>query len=88
MFIFVAMELRIKEVAKLKGYTLRKIAKEIGIHHQVLTNYISGNRIPNIKKLQKIAHVLNCSIHQLIKAPDGFIHIEDNKGEWTGIKKI
>ncbi len=82
------MKLLIKEVAKKKGISMRQIAKELNTNYQTLTHYNIGFRTPVLGKLQEIANILNCEIHELIETGDKFSHFYDDKtGEWLGIRK-
>lgn len=50
----------IKKIAKEKGYTMAKIADELGINRVTLAQSLNGN--PTLHKLQDIASVLDCSV--------------------------
>lgn len=50
----------IKKIAKEKGYTMAKIADELGINRVTLAQSLSGN--PTLHKLQDVAGVLKCSV--------------------------
>ncbi len=80
------MKLRIKETSKLKGFTLQKLSKKLGISYQALNARMVGN--PSIDRLEEIATVLGCEIHELIKTSKNYSHFYDDKtGEWLGIRK-
>lgn len=79
------MELRIKEVAKDKGYTLDDIAKRIGITYVALYGRIKTAKLDTLKE---ITEILKCNIHELIEAGEGYAHFYDDKtGEYLGIRK-
>lgn len=77
--------LRIKEVAKMKGFTLQQIAEELNI------SYVSLNRRMHTAKLEtltEIARILNCELAELFKTSEDFSHFYDTeKKEWLGIRK-
>lgn len=50
----------IKNIAKEKGYTMMRIADELGINRVTLAQSLNGN--PTLHRLQEIANVLGCSI--------------------------
>lgn len=50
----------IKKIAKEKGYTMAKIADELGINRVTLAQSLSGN--PTLHKLQDVSGVLQCSV--------------------------
>ena len=78
-------ELKIKEVAKSKGFTLDELSKQMGITY---TSFFRRIDNPKLSTLEEIARILNCSIQKLLSAPDGFAHFYDDKtGEWLGIRK-
>ncbi len=80
------MNLRIKEVAKSKGYSLQELSKKLGITYQALNARMVGN--PSIKVLSEISKALNCEIHELIETSGDYSHFYDDKTkEWLGIRK-
>ena len=50
----------IKKIAKKKGYTMARIADELGINRVTLAQSLRGN--PTLHRLQEIANVLGCSV--------------------------
>lgn len=77
------MNLRIKEVAKKIGLSLDDTAKKIGITYTAFYRRIDN---PKLSTLEEIAVVLNSSVVELLEAPEGFMHLYDDKtGEWLGI---
>lgn len=50
----------IKNIAKEKGYTMTRIADELGINRVTLAQSLNGN--PTLHRLQEIANVLGCSV--------------------------
>lgn len=80
------MLLRIKEVAKRKGFTMRKLSEKSGIDTVALSRYNTGVVEPPISKLQKIADILDCEIVELLPVGDKYGHWELD-GEWLGIRK-
>lgn len=50
----------IKKIVKEKGYTMAKVADELGINRVTLAQSLSGN--PTLHKLQDVADVLGCSV--------------------------
>ncbi len=55
--------LKIKEIAREKGYTMQQLADKLGIVRDTLTRQTRGN--PTIGTLQKIADVLEVDITEL-----------------------
>ncbi|MFP3835324.1 helix-turn-helix transcriptional regulator [Chryseobacterium sp. SIMBA_028] len=80
------MQLRIKEVAKRKGLTMRSLSEKSGIDTVALSRYNTGVVEPPISRLQKIADVLDCEIAELLPVGENFGHWELD-GEWLGIRK-
>lgn len=60
--------LRIKEVAKEKGYTMQELADKVGVVRDTLTRQANGN--PTISTLQKIADALEVDITDLFTESD------------------
>ena len=50
----------IKTIVKEKGFTLEKVAAEMGINRVTLSQALSRN--PTIKTLQRIADVIGCKV--------------------------
>ena len=46
--------------------TQKELAERIGVHKQVVANWISGIRSPKMENLSKIAKIFNVSVHELI----------------------
>lgn len=80
------MQLRIKEIAKKKGITMKKIAEELNTSPAMITYYEKGNVSAPIDKIQQIAEILDCEISELIPTSDKFAHFYD-KDEYLGIRK-
>lgn len=77
------MNLRIKEIAKKKGLSLDDVAKSLNITYPSLFRRFNA---PKLSTLEEIATVLNSSVAELLEAPEGFMHLYDDKtGEWLGI---
>lgn len=80
------LELRIKEVAKDQGVTMKVIAEKTGITKSYLSRINSGRINPSFEMLQNIANTMNVPVHRLIVTPEGYAHFEVD-GEWHGIRK-
>jgi len=59
--------MRIKEVIREKGSTVKDVARRMGVSSPSLSQTISGN--PTIEKLQQIASALNVPVSELIEHP-------------------
>ena len=59
------MELRIVEIAHLKGLTMSDIAKTIGISRVNLSNSLNGN--PTLSRLREVAKILDVEVSELFK---------------------
>lgn len=80
------MELRIKEVAKKQGFTMKKIAEKLGTSQAMVTYYDKGNVDISVDKLKEISGILGCEIAELLPIGDKYGHFYvDN--EWQGIRK-
>ena len=55
--------LKIKEIAKEKGYTITSLAEKIGMSQVSLSRIINGN--PTAETLLKISHALDVDIRDL-----------------------
>lgn len=78
------MKLRIKEVAKKKGYTLDDVANGIGITY---TSFFRRIDNPKLSTLVDIAKFLECEVVELLEVSSPFSHSYSPDGEWKGISK-
>ncbi|MEI2271811.1 helix-turn-helix transcriptional regulator [Sphingobacterium sp. ML3W] len=82
------MELRIKEVAKHKGYKMKELSEKLNVSQMALSFWQTGKREAGYKTLKSIADVLNCEVIELLPVGDGYSHFYDDKtGEWLGVRK-
>lgn len=79
------MELRIKEVCKLKGITLQQLADMLGITRQALSISIKNN--PSTERISKIASALNVTVFELIASDSSTYHSYTENNEWKGVIK-
>lgn len=81
------MTLRIKKVAKSRGFKLDDIAEKLGINRVTLSRNINGN--PTIETLQKIADVLEVDLKQLIESDkEETIYVKKEDGSFESIGTI
>ena len=59
--------LRIKEVIKEKGLTVKEVAEKLGMSSPSLSDAINGN--PTADKLERIANAINVPISELFEQP-------------------
>ena len=69
---------KIKHLLLEQGLSQSDLAKKIGVHRQVLTNWLSGTRNPKIENLEKIAKALNISVEDLLNDNKNFSDIQIN----------
>lgn len=62
------MELRVKEITKSKGLTMKQLSEKLGVTRDTLTRNVNGN--PTIETLSKIATALEVPIWQLFASPE------------------
>ena len=63
------MNLRIKELLKIKGLTTASLADNVGITRPNMSNIVNGKNDPSIPTLEKIAVTLGVSIPELFEQP-------------------
>ena len=61
--------LRIKEVIKEKGLTVKDVAQKLGMSSPSLSDAINGN--PTAEKLERIAAAIDVPIAELFEKPNG-----------------
>lgn len=60
--------LKIKQIAKERGYTMVQVAKELGINPVSLSTAVNGN--PTVATLEKIANVLGVEVADFFEKSD------------------
>jgi transcriptional regulator with XRE-family HTH domain len=81
------MYLRLKEIQKKKNITNVELSKRSGIGVQQISYYHSGDRMPPLKTLEKLAEALHCEIAEIIPVGLDYYHSYNSDGEWEGIRK-
>lgn len=65
------MEVKIKECAKeFKGWSLYKLAQEMGLPQQTIYSWASGRTQPSYENWDKLCAILACKIGDLLEAQD------------------
>lgn len=54
------------EKRKSKGFSLRRMADELGLTFQTYCNYEYGHREPNFETLKRIAQYFECTVDELL----------------------
>jgi transcriptional regulator with XRE-family HTH domain len=80
------MELRIKEAAKRKGFSMAKLSEKVGIDTSSLSRYNTGRVLIPLDKLKLIADTLDVEITELLPTGQDYAHFIAD-GEWLGIRK-
>ena len=57
------------KIIKKSGYKKEKIANEMGITKNTITNYVKGDSLPNVEIALKIADFLGCDIKDIFFLP-------------------
>jgi len=84
-------KLRVKEICKERGWTLKQLAEKMEIVPETLTRAISDNANPTLTTLQKIAIALDMEIGELFVSSKslnnicGYIEVD---GEVFSIKSV
>ena len=61
------MPLKVKEVAKSKGMTMKQVAEAMGINHITLSQSLNG--FPTLSRLTEVADVLGVDVSELFVQP-------------------
>lgn len=69
---------KIKHLLLEQGLSQSDLANKIGVHRQVLTNWLNGTRNPKIENLKKIAKALNISVEDLLDDNKNFSDVQIN----------
>ncbi len=64
------MEIRLKEILRQRGITLKDFASQSGISASNLSNYLNGKISPTLETLKKIANTLDIDVVELFKEKD------------------
>ena len=62
-----SMSLRVKELCKEKGITMKELAEKIGILPITLTQSLNGN--PTLSRLTEVAMILDVDVADLFREP-------------------
>ena len=63
------MKVRIKDVAQnKKGWSLYRLAKEMGLPQQTVYSWASSRTQPSYKHIDYLCHVLDCTVSDLLEA--------------------
>ncbi len=65
----ITLKIKIKEIArKKKGWSLYRLAKELGLPQQTVYSWANGRTQPSYDNMDKLCRVLECSIGELFEA--------------------
>jgi len=84
-------KLRVKEICKERGWTLRQLAEKMGIAPETLTRSVSDNANPTLATLKHIANALEIEIGELFVSSKTTNHICGHievDGEIYSIKSV
>ena len=81
------MKYRIKQIIKNKNLTYTDISVKLNLNRQTISNWINGETIINLDKLESLSMALNCEVHELLECGDNYTHAYSPVGEWLGIIK-
>ena len=63
------LKIRIKEVArKKKGWSLYRLAKELGLPQQTVYSWANGRTQPSYENMDKLCDALDCTVGELFEA--------------------
>lgn len=63
------LKIRIKEVArKKKGWSLYRLAKELGLPQQTVYSWANGRTQPSYENMDKLCDALDCTVGDLFEA--------------------
>lgn len=56
---------RLKHMMTIRGYNQLRLSEETGISNTTINKYLTGQTVPSILKVMRIARVLKCSLDEL-----------------------
>ena len=56
---------RLKKRASIKGFYMYDLAERLGVSENTMNRYANGKSIPNGYMIQRLAHILDCSVEYL-----------------------
>lgn len=78
------MNLRIKEIAKRKGVSMKLLSERLGLSYQGFNQKLLRN--PTLKFIEEVAVALECSTFELLEpTDDSLYHVYDQDGKWRGV---
>lgn len=75
------MIFKLKEAAKERALTLTDIAKKLGIHRANMSAIASGSRGASLKMLNKIGHILDIGLDELVDPQERHPVFKNRKAE-------
>jgi transcriptional regulator with XRE-family HTH domain len=64
-----AMKIKIKEVAQdKKGWSLYRLAKELGLPQQTVYSWASGRTQPSYDNMDRLCDILDCAVGELFES--------------------
>lgn len=78
------MELRVKELCKQKGITLKELAARMGVTDISLRQTLAGN--PTLKTMKRVAEVLGVETYELLKDPAPYTARCPNCGQLVSVE--
>ena len=58
--------LRLREIRKARGLSQEEVARLLGVSQSLISAYEKEERMPPVKKLVKLAKILNVSVEELL----------------------
>ncbi len=65
------LQLRIKELCKMRGITLNQLAEKIGISQPSISGIATGKQKPSFDTLEKLSESLNVEVAELFAPQQG-----------------
>lgn len=67
------LKIRIKEVArKKKGWSLYRLAKELGLPQQTVYSWANGRTQPSYENMDRLCESIGCAVGELFEAETGY----------------
>jgi DNA-binding XRE family transcriptional regulator len=79
------MRLKIKEVAKQKGFSIDRLAGKLNVSRRTIYNWDSGN--VTMIDILRVAVLIECSFYELIPPMDGLTPLFDENGKLKALTK-
>lgn len=61
------VRIKVHESAKAKGFSMREVARQLGVDHQTVLYWNQGRALPRLPMFLKLSQLLDCKLDTLLE---------------------